>query len=109
MKDILDDLEAQGETYTIAGELPMLRLSFIAAALALGTGAAWADFDGQKVAAVYDDVRPACRQAELDGIGISPSENDRYCVILEALGDQLIANGWCWHKVEVEWHPCKPD
>ncbi|MEP6566181.1 MAG: hypothetical protein ABJB10_13670 [Mesorhizobium sp.] len=67
---------------------------------------AWC-FDGKKVSEVYDDVRAACRQAEMDGKEISAKDSDRYCIILDALGSQLKANGYCWNASEVEWERCK--
>jgi hypothetical protein len=70
------------------------------------TAAVCGDFDGQKVASVYSDVRPACRQAELDGQPISKAESDRFCIILDAFGFQLKANGYCWDASEVEWRLC---
>lgn len=64
-------------------------------------------FSGEEAAAVYNDFRPACRQSELDGKEISSSESQKYCVALEAIGEQLKANGWCFDPSGVEWNKCE--
>ena len=64
-------------------------------------------FDGPKVAKIYYDVRWNCHLgATADGKILSQSERDRQCQILDALGEQLEAHGYCWNNSEQEWVLC---
>lgn len=64
-------------------------------------------FSAQDAVAAYDEFRAPCRQAELHGEEISAEESQKYCVALNAIGEQLQANGWCWNAKEVEWNKCE--
>lgn len=77
---------------------------FVAATLG---GPVWADdarFDGDKAAGAYYAFRGACRIGELDDHPITPARMAYYCAALDALGFQLLSNGWCWNQDEVEWN-----
>ena len=64
-------------------------------------------FDGAMVAKIYYDVRWTCHLgATADGKVLSPSERDRQCRILDALGEQLESHGYCWNNSEQEWVLC---
>lgn len=74
--------------------------------LTVSTGAL--AFDGPKAADAYNDVRGECRIGEtIDGRRLNSEQQAQQCVILDALGFQLKANGWCWDKGEVVWRRCK--
>jgi hypothetical protein len=64
-------------------------------------------FDGAAVSEIYYEIRLACRQGEtVKGEALTPKESDKQCRILDALGEQLKAHGYCWNKSEQEWAVC---
>jgi hypothetical protein len=83
----------------------------IALVLLLGASHAHAAFDGTfkgpVVAEIYYEVRGACRMGETqDGKVLSEKEHNKQCYILDALGEQLKRNGYCWDNPEQEWIVC---
>lgn len=64
-------------------------------------------FDGAKAVESYNEARPACRQAEMNGQPISAEESDKQCKILAQLGKELKDNGYCWNATEQDWAVCK--
>lgn len=65
-------------------------------------------FDGAATADQYNDARMGCRQGEMpDGTQLSAADADKQCELLDKLGKDLKAHGWCWDKSEVGWQPCK--
>lgn len=64
-------------------------------------------FDGSKTIESYNEARPGCRQAELNGQPISAEESDQQCKILAKLGKELKDNGYCWSATEQDWAVCK--
>lgn len=64
-------------------------------------------FDGAKTIESYNEARPGCRQAEMNGQPISAEESDKQCKILAKLGSELKANGYCFNQSEQEWAICK--
>ena len=64
-------------------------------------------FDGPTVAKIYYDVRWNCHLgATADGKIFSAGERDRQCRILDAVGKQLEAHGYCWDNSKQEWIVC---
>src|SRR5262245_1732536 len=64
---------------------------------ALAAAAEGEKYDGAKVAAIYYEVRSACRTREtVDGRQLTDPEADKQCLILDALGEQLQSHGYCW-------------
>ena len=66
-----------------------------------------AAFDGSKAVQGYNEARPGCRQAEMNGNPISPEESAKQCKILAELGKELKNNGFCWNATEQDWAACK--
>ena len=91
----------------------IMRAQLLAAAMAVAAPASPVHaafdgkFDGTMVAKIYYDVRWNCHLgATADGKVLSASERDRQCRILDALGEQLKAHGYCWNNSKQEWIVC---
>lgn len=89
---------------------PLIRTVFTLtpAILSASAGAAEHDkYDGATVAAIYYEVRSDCRMREtVDGRQLTDEEAYKQCLILDALGEQLKAHGYCWDQGEQEWTFC---
>jgi len=65
-------------------------------------------FDGVAVAEIYYEIRSSCRSGEtVDGRILTDEESNKQCLILDALGEQLIKHGYCWDQGEQEWAFCE--
>ncbi|BCG96913.1 hypothetical protein [Mesorhizobium sp. 131-2-1] len=80
--------------------------TLLVASLAVWSFSAFA-FDATKTIDSYNEARPGCRQAEMNGQPISTQEADRQCKILARLGEELKANGYYWNDSEQEWAACR--
>ena len=64
-------------------------------------------FDGGAVAKVYYEIRAECRMGEaVDGHALTEEQSERQCLLLDALGEQLMDHGYCWDDAEQVWVLC---
>lgn len=71
------------------------------------TGVPASPFDGEAVSTAYYSARAACRVSEWHEKQLTQQESAEFCLILDALGAQLKANGYCWDNAELIWATCK--
>lgn len=65
-------------------------------------------FDAEKAAQEYYSVRGDCRMGEtVDGTLFTKDQLKEICAKRDALGAELVSNGYCWYKSEQTWVLCK--
>lgn len=74
-----------------------------------GLNAFAASFDAPAVFGAYYEARAACRLGEWHDKQMSNAESQEFCLIRDALGAQLQAEGYCWNSNEQVWIACKKD
>lgn len=62
--------------------------------------------DLQALREQYYELRPGCRQGEIDGKSITPAESEQACKDLNALGAKLQDAKQCWDNGEQVWIDC---